>query len=86
MKVSLIIPTRNRAQQLMRCLESVKAAYDPSVELELVVADNGSTDDTKAVVDRFASEAGFEVRYVLLKRQAAATPATEASKQVRPRC
>lgn len=64
MKVSLIIPTRNRAQQLMRCLESVKAAYDPTVELELVVADNGSTDDTKAVVDRFASEAGFEVRYV----------------------
>ena len=68
MKASLIIPTRNRAQQLMRCLASVKAAYDPSVELELVVADNGSTDDTKAVVDRFAGEAGFEVRYVFAEK------------------
>jgi len=68
MKVSLIIPTRNRAPQLVRCLDSIKAAYDPSVDLELVVADNGSTDDTKAVVDRFTSDAGFEVRYVYAEK------------------
>jgi glycosyltransferase involved in cell wall biosynthesis len=44
--VSFIIPVRNDALRLEQCLQSIKAGrYDPA-RLELVVADNGSTDDS----------------------------------------
>lgn len=68
MKVSLVIPTRNRADRLLRCLDSIKAAHNDLVELELVVSDNASTDHTPAVVETFASQAEFEVRYVYAEK------------------
>jgi GT2 family glycosyltransferase len=43
MDVSLIICTRNRHQQLARCLESVRSIIFRN-QWELMVADNGSTD------------------------------------------
>lgn len=49
--VSAIIPTYNRAAYLVRALESVMAqGYRP---LEAVVVDDGSTDDTDEVVERY---------------------------------
>lgn len=49
--VSAVIPTHNRAGMLRRALESVVAqSYRP---LEVVVVDDGSTDDTGQVVDSF---------------------------------
>lgn len=46
--VSFIIPVRNDALRLRRCLESIKAGrYEPEL-LEIVVADNGSVDDSAA--------------------------------------
>jgi glycosyltransferase involved in cell wall biosynthesis len=52
MNLSLIICTRNRGIQLADCLESLLAleCKDP---WELVVVDNGSTDNTSAVIDKF---------------------------------
>ncbi len=49
--VSVIIPTYNRARLLGRAIESVLAqTYEP---IEVIVADDGSTDDTADVVTRF---------------------------------
>ena len=48
--VTIAVPTFNRATMLERCLES---ARDQSyTEIEIVVYDNASTDDTEAVVER----------------------------------
>src|SRR3954451_4245208 len=59
--VSVLIPTFNRAAMLTQALES---AVDQTYrDLEIVVADNASTDDTAAVVERFA-RADSRVRYV----------------------
>lgn len=51
--VSVIIPTYNRAALLRRTLASVLA--QTVAPLEILVADDGSTDATGAVLDEFAS-------------------------------
>lgn len=52
--VSAVITTKNRAGLLPRALESVQRQRYPNVEL--VVVDDGSTDDTPQVLKEFASE------------------------------
>lgn len=52
MRFSIVIPTHNRAYILKRPIESVLA--QTASDWELIVVDDGSTDDTKAVVESFA--------------------------------
>jgi glycosyltransferase involved in cell wall biosynthesis len=54
MDCSVIVCTRNRHQQLEQLLCSMTAmAVPPSLTWELIVVDNGSTDDTPAVIESF---------------------------------
>lgn len=64
-RLSLIIPTHNRAEQLVAALRSVvRQTLDPAV-WECVVVDNASTDDTAACFAAFAAEhPGFGLRMV----------------------
>jgi GT2 family glycosyltransferase len=55
--VSVIVPVRNDADRLRRCLASVAKAAPPGRACEVIVADNGSTDASPAV----AREAGARV-------------------------
>jgi hypothetical protein len=50
---SIIIPTFNRAALLPAALDSVLA--QPGGDYEIIVVDDGSTDDTPAVLSRYAS-------------------------------
>jgi len=50
-KVSVIIPTLNRAAYLRNTLLSILEQSFPGDEYEIIVVDNGSTDDTKKVCD-----------------------------------
>lgn len=52
-KLSVIIPTRNRCDLLKGTLESIAKQSFPKEEFEVIVNDNGSTDDTKQVVGSF---------------------------------
>lgn len=53
--LSLIIPTHNRARQLIVALESVVRQDMPAGEWECVVIDNASTDDTQQRFAAFAA-------------------------------
>jgi glycosyltransferase involved in cell wall biosynthesis len=58
--ISLVICTRNRAQQLNTCLAYI-AALNTSTPWELIVVDNGSSDGTSHVLREFARSASFPV-------------------------
>jgi glycosyltransferase involved in cell wall biosynthesis len=65
LKTSIIICTRNRCARLQLMLASIaEAEAPPGMELELVVVNDGSTDDTNAVVNTFAAKAPFRVSLV----------------------
>jgi glycosyltransferase involved in cell wall biosynthesis len=66
LRISIIIPTLNRADRLRSALTSVRAQTLPSEGYEIIVVDNGSTDDTEKVFCEFAREetGRAAVRYV----------------------
>ena len=51
--VSVVVPTHNRAQMVERCLRALAAQTYSS--FEVIVVDDGSRDDTQAVLQRFAA-------------------------------
>lgn len=59
---SVIIPTYNRAGFLPLTVETALSQED--VEVEVIVVDDGSTDDTRAVVERHEGAWGERFRYV----------------------
>jgi glycosyltransferase involved in cell wall biosynthesis len=61
--VSIVIATKDRARYLERALASLERQAS-APRFEVVVADNGSTDDTHAVAERQAARACFPVAYV----------------------
>ncbi len=62
--VSIVIPAYNSCEFLPAAIESVLAQTYQEGAIEIVVVDDGSTDDTKAVCDRYPT-----VRYVYQSNQ-----------------
>jgi glycosyltransferase involved in cell wall biosynthesis len=56
--ISVIVPVRNGADSIKSCLASLVATDYPETRREIIVVDNGSTDETAEIVR------GFPVRYV----------------------
>ncbi len=53
--LSVIVPTRNRAAALAACLESLTTQTLAAERFEVIVVDNGSSDDTTAVAQGYSS-------------------------------
>src|SRR5437899_1603331 len=51
--VSVIITTRNRSKYLREAIESVLAVRSQKFDLEVIVVDDGSTDDTPEVLKQY---------------------------------
>ena len=67
MRLSVVIATRNRAAYLERALESFsKQIGAPSYEV--IVVDNGSTDETAPIVERANAAFTYDVGYVYEER------------------
>ena len=62
MIVSVIVPTFNRAHYLGPALKSIPTSAG-GLEVEIVVVDDGSTDDTPQVVEQYLKE-GYRLQYI----------------------
>ena len=71
--LTLFTPTYNRAHSLHRVYESIKAQTLQKVDgkyiFEWVVVDDGSEDNTKALVRKWQKEVGFPILYFYQKNQ-----------------
>lgn len=59
-QVSIVIPTYNRAQLLPATLDSALA--QAGVDCEIIVIDDGSTDDTRAAITPYLSRVSYHYR------------------------
>ena len=50
--VSIVIPVKDRADELQRCLDSLAKVSYPQEKIQLIVVDDGSSDDSSLVAQR----------------------------------
>jgi GT2 family glycosyltransferase len=67
-EISVVISTYNRGYDLRETLESL-CAQCTDVSFEALVVDNNSTDDTRAVIESYASTSGGRIRYLFERQQ-----------------
>lgn len=78
MKVSVVIPTMNGSRFLAPCLDALRATRLPAGSaLQIIVVDNGSTDDTPALLSRYS-----EVKALFLDEPVGFARANNAARQV----
>jgi glycosyltransferase involved in cell wall biosynthesis len=61
--VSVIVPTYNRKELLKECLNSLLNQTYPKDNYEIIVVDDGSTDDTEKIVKELSDKAQCGFRY-----------------------
>ncbi|MCD6109269.1 glycosyltransferase family 2 protein [bacterium] len=69
MQLSIIIPTYNRAEILKDCLRRLNNQDFIKNEFEVIVVDDGSTDNTKEVVKNAQKKSSVEINYLYQKNQ-----------------
>jgi abequosyltransferase len=65
MRLSICIPTFNRAHTLPRLLDSIAQQADHGLTVEVVISDNASTDGTGELVERYRAD-GLAITYARL--------------------
>lgn len=61
-RVSIVIPVYNRAERLFRCLAGIFHQTYPRNLMEIIVVDDGSSDDVLRVIDKY--QKWFDLKYV----------------------
>lgn len=80
--VTVIIPTYNRRDSLLRALESLRQQTCPASNFEVVVVDDGSCDETPAIAEMVFP---FALRYVYQENQGDAVARNRGAREARGR-
>jgi len=70
-ELSVIIPTYNRAPVLKKCLEALSNQSIPKDIYEVIVSDDGSTDETKKVTEEASFNNPCSIRYLWQRNKGA---------------
>lgn len=62
MRFSVVIPTYNRSEKLKNCLKSLFEQDYPKSKFEIIVVDDGSQDDTQAVLEKMQKNSPVVLR------------------------
>lgn len=63
-KLSIAIPTYNRASILDRALDNIASQISSENDIQVVISDNGSTDNTHDIVEKYTSR--LNIKYAAL--------------------
>lgn len=71
MDISIIICTYNRGHNLPECIQCLEkqSLHDNKTKWEVLIVDNNSTDNTKAIIDKISAESTLLIRYLFEKNQ-----------------
>lgn len=78
-KVSVVIPTRNRPEAILCCLDALAKQVFPSRDFEVIVVDDGSDPTSMLEVDRWSSR--FDLKLIHQKNTGPGGPAIEVSQR-----
>jgi glycosyltransferase involved in cell wall biosynthesis len=59
--ISIIVPCRNEEKYVARCIDSLLRQEDAPLDREIIVVDNGSTDDTIKILEGYGSKITYYV-------------------------
>ena len=68
-KVSVIIPTYNRAHLIHLTIDSFLQQSYPIESYEIIISDNNSTDSTKNTIKKYMNENHGRIKYIMEPRQ-----------------
>lgn len=80
MKLSILTATYNRANYLPKLYESIKENLKYNITPEWIIVDDGSTDDTKNIVQGFIDENKVIIKYLYQKNNGKMLAINEAVK------
>ena len=69
MKISVLTPTYNRATLLIKLYESLINNAKYGIEIEWLIMNDGSTDNTEEIVKSFIDENKIEIKYFVQENQ-----------------
>jgi len=64
MQVSVVVPTFNRKEKLLECLSSLERQTFSLQEFEVIVVDDGSTDETGTSVQEYLTQAKLQLKFI----------------------
>ena len=65
MKLSILTATYNRANFLEKLYKSIVNNLDNNLEIEWLIMDDGSEDETSKVVESFLQESKIQIKYYM---------------------
>lgn len=80
MKLSILTATYNRAKYLPKLYESIKDNLKYNIIPEWIIVDDGSTDETKSVVQNFIEENIITIKYIYQQNSGKMVAINEAVK------
>lgn len=69
MKISVLTPTYNRGEFLKKLYNSLLENSNYNVEIEWLIMDDGSKDDTKKIVEQFKKDNKIDIKYYYQENQ-----------------